>query len=70
MNFNRIKGVLIALKKFKDEIGDTKGISDCVRGANKKLKHFAASTTMELLSYEEIQDIYYEYLKKSRDEMI
>ena len=70
MNFNRIKGVLIALKKFKDEIGDTKGISDCVRGANKKLNHFAASTTMELLSYEEIQDIYYEYLKKTRDEMI
>ena len=68
MNFNRIKGVLLALKDFKDEIGAKEGITDYLRGANKHLNHYAASTTMELLSYEEIKELTLHYLRKVRNE--
>ena len=68
MNFDRIKGVLLALKTFKEEIGDAKGISDYVRRANKYLNHYAASTTMELLAYDEIQKIYLGYLRKAKED--
>ena len=35
MNFNRIKGVLLALKDYKEEYGE-KGLSDILRIANSE----------------------------------
>ncbi len=68
MNFNRIKGVLLALKEFGEEIGDKEGITAYLRVANKYLNHYAASTTMELLSFEDVKELALHYLRKARNE--
>ncbi len=70
MNFNRLKGVLLAIKDMRDEVGDKEGMTNYVRTANKLLNHYAASTTMEMLTSEEIKDIYLGYLKKARSERL
>ena len=67
MSFQRIKGVLLALKDFKEEIGEKEGITDYFRGCVKYLNHYAASTTMEMLEYGEIQKLAYDFLIKSRE---
>ncbi len=66
MNFNRIKGVLLAIKDFKEIIGENEGITDYVRSANKFLNHYAANTTLELLEPEEIKELYLDKLVNTR----
>lgn len=55
-NMNRMKGVLLAIRDFKNETGG-KGITDIFRECKKYLNHYAAVTTMEYLEPEEIRDI-------------
>jgi hypothetical protein len=69
MSFQRIKGVLLALKDFKEEIGEKEGITDYFRGCVKYLNHYAASTTMEMLEYDEIQKLAYVFLIKAREDI-
>lgn len=66
MNFKRIKGVLLALKDFKEDLEEKEGITDYFRGCAKYLNHYAASTTMEMLEYDEIQQLTYDFLVKAR----
>lgn len=68
MNFDRMKGVLLAIRDFKNEISDSEGITDYFRECKKYLNHYAAVTTLEFLSSEEIRDLAYNYMLKLRDE--
>ncbi len=70
MNFNRMKGVLLAIKDFKYEIGDNEGITDYFRECKKYLNHYAAVTTMEFLDSEEIRDLAFNYMMKLREDRI
>lgn len=67
MNFQRIKGLLLAIKDFKNLVGEKEGITDYVRSCNKYLNRYAAVTIMELLDSDEIQKLAFEYMKKQRD---
>ncbi len=66
-NFNRVKGVLLALKEFREEINDGESIITYFRDCAKRLNRYAASATMEMLEYEEIQDLTYGFLMKARE---
>lgn len=66
MNFQRIKGVLLALKDFKESIGGREGITEYFRLGIKYLNHYAASTAMELMDYVEIQKLTYDFLERAR----
>ena len=57
MNPNRMRGVLLGIKDFKEQFPDYEGITNCFRECNKELNHYAAVTTMEFLDIEEIRDI-------------
>lgn len=61
MNFNRMKGVLWAIRDFREEIGN-EGITDYFRECKKYLNHYAAVTTMDFLEPEEIRDLAYNYM--------
>ena len=67
MNPNRIKGVLLAIKDFKDEIGD-EGITDYFRECKKYLNHYAAVSVMDLLGPEEIRKLAFDYMMRIRQE--
>lgn len=70
MNLSRMKGVLTAIKDFKNEIDDSEGITEYFRECKKYLNHYAAVTTMEFLDSEEIRDLAFNYMMKLRDEKI
>ncbi len=66
MNFNRIKGLLLAIKEFRELIGEKEGITDYVRSCNKYLNRYAAVTTLELLEADEMKKLALDYLVKLR----
>ncbi len=66
MSFPRIKGLLLAIKEFRDIIGEKEGITEYVRQCNKYLNRYAAVTTMELLDFEEIKNIALDNMVKQR----
>lgn len=68
MNFNRIKGVLLAISEFKDKLGDNEGITDYFRECKKYLNHYAAVTTLDYLDADEIRILALDYMVKLRDQ--
>lgn len=59
----RIKGVLLALEDFKEETSIHKGLDKIVRGANSAMNRHAGIATIGYLTFEEVHDLYLEYLK-------
>lgn len=68
MNPNRMKGVLLAIRDFKNEIAGSEGITEYFRECKKYLNHYAAVTTLEFLEPEEIRDLAYNYMMRLRNE--
>ncbi len=68
MNFNRIKGLLLAIKDFQELIGDNEGITEYFRECKKYLNHYAAVTTFDFLDAEEIRALAFNYMVKLRDQ--
>lgn len=68
MNFNRIKGVLLAIRDFKELLDDNEGITEYFRECKKYLNHYAAVTTLDFLEVEEIQKLAFDYMVKLRDQ--
>lgn len=56
-NFKRMKGILLAIKEFREIIGPKKGINDYFRECKKELNHYAAISSFDYLDSEEIMDI-------------
>lgn len=67
-NFDRMKGVLLALKDFKEILEPREGINQYFRDCNKILNHKAAINMFDFLSYEEIKKLTYDTLVKVREE--
>lgn len=67
MNFERIKGVLLALRDFREIVGEKESIIDYFRECKKYLNHYAAVTTLELLDHEEIRKLTLDYMVKLRN---
>lgn len=61
----RIKGVLLALEDFKEETGMREGLSDIVRSANSAMNRHAGIVAVGFLSFEEVHDLYLEYLRNA-----
>lgn len=70
MNYDRLRGVLLAIKAFKYKISDSEGITDYFRECKKYLNHYAAVTTLEFLSSEEIRDLAFNYMMNLRNEKL
>lgn len=67
-NINRAKGVLLALKEFKEILEPREGINQYFRMCNKILNQMAAVRKFDFLSDEEIKKITYDILIKLRKE--
>ena len=67
MNFNRIKGVLLAIRDFKELLNEKEGITEYFRQCKKYLNHYAAVTTLDFLEAEEIQKLAFDYMVNLRD---
>ena len=65
-NFNRTKGVLLALRDFREELGPREGINQYFRDCNKILNHHAAINMFDFLDWEDIKKITFETLVKVR----
>lgn len=70
MNYNRMRGVLLAIKDFKNEISGNEGITDYFRECKKYLNHYAAVTTLEFLDSDEIRELAFNYMVKIREEKL
>lgn len=70
MNLDRMRGVLLAIKDFKNEISDSEGITEYFRECKKYLNHYAAVTTMEFLEVEEIRELAFNYMMRLREEKL
>lgn len=68
MNYNRMRGVLMAIRDFKEELGNNEGITEYFREYKKYLNHYAAVTALEYLDSNEIRDLAYNYMMKLRGE--
>ena len=68
MNPDRMRGVLLAIRDFKNAIGDNEGITEYFRECKKYLNHYAAVTTLEFLDSEEIRELAFNYMMKLREE--
>ena len=68
MNLDRMRGVLLAIRDFKNEISDSEGITEYFRECKKYLNHYAAVTAMEFLDAEEIRDLAFNYMLHLRAE--
>lgn len=66
-NYNRMKGVLLALKEFKDMVGPKEGIQKYFRECNKILNQNAAITMFDFLSIDEIKNLALDTLVKVRE---
>lgn len=64
MNPERMKGVLLAIKDFKNELDGSEGITEYFRECKKYLNHYAAVTALEFLDSSEIRDLAFNYMKK------
>ena len=67
-NLDRIRGVLLAIKDFKNELSYNEGITEYFRECKKYLNHYAAVTTMEFLESEDIRKLAYDYMMNLRFE--
>lgn len=67
-NFKRMKGILLAIKDFKDVVGPREAITDYFRECKKELNHYAAINVFDFLDYEDIQKITFETLMKIREQ--
>lgn len=67
MNYDRMRGVLMAIKDFKNMLLANEGITEYFRECKKYLNHYAAVTTLEFLDSEEIRDIAFSYMMKLRE---
>ena len=56
-NFKRMKGILLAIKEFREIVGPKKGINDYFRECKKELNHYAAISSFDYLDSEEIRTI-------------
>lgn len=70
MNHERMKGVLLAIKEFKETVKENEGITDYFRECKKYLNHYAAVTTLEYLNSKEIKELALNYMLKWRKERI
>ncbi|MBP1586845.1 MAG: hypothetical protein ILO53_00380 [Clostridia bacterium] len=70
MNIERMRGVLLAIRDFKEEINDGEGVTDYFRECKKFLNHYAAVTTLEFLDSDEIKDLAFNYMMKVREERL
>ena len=70
MNLDRMRGVLLAIRDFKNEISDSEGITEYFRECKKYLNHYAAVTTMEFLEVAEIRDLAFNYMMRLREEKL
>lgn len=70
MNFDRMKGVLMAIRDFKYELSSSEGITEYFRECKKYLNHYAAVTTLEFLDSKEIRDLAFNYMMKLRNERL
>ena len=61
-NISRAKGVLNAVKEFKEILGTSRGLSDYFRECNKYLNRYAAVTNLDFLEPDEIKNIALEYM--------
>ena len=66
-NFNRIKGVLLGIKDFKEVISPDEGIIDYFRECTKYLNRYGAVTSLEFLDFEEIRHLTFEYMVRLRN---
>ena len=67
-NFNRIKGVLLAIRDFKEILSGNEGITEYFRECKKYLNHYAAVTTFDFLDADEIRTLAYDYMVKLREQ--
>ena len=56
-NFKRMKGILLAIKDFREIVGPKKGINDYFRECKKELNHYAAISSFDYLDAEEIKSV-------------
>lgn len=70
MDLNRMRGVLLAIKDFKDELSPNEGITDYFRECKKYLNRYAAVTTLEFLDSSEIRDLTFNYMMKLREDKL
>lgn len=70
MNPVRMKGVLWAIRDFKESIGEGEGITDYFRECKKYLNHYAAVTNLDFLEPEDIQDLAYNYMMTLRKQVL
>ena len=70
MNYDRMRGVLTAIRDFKNEISENEGITNYFRECKKYLNHYAAVTVLESLDSGEIRDLAFNYMMKIRDEKL
>lgn len=70
MNYDRMRGVLLAIKDFKEELSENEGITEYFRECKKYLNHYAAVTTLEFLDSDEIRNLAFNYMMKLREEKI
>ncbi len=68
MNYDRMRGVLLAIKDFKEAVDENEGITDYFRECKKYLNHYAAVTTLEYLESDEIRELAFNYMMKLREE--
>ena len=68
MNYDRMRGVLLAIRDFKEELSENEGITEYFRECKKYLNHYAAVTTLEFLDSDEIRDLAFNYMMKLREE--
>lgn len=68
-NYNRMKGVLLALNEFKEICQPREGIQKYFRECNKILNQQAAITMLDFLSIEEIKELAYNILVSVRQSM-
>lgn len=66
MNSSVLKGILKAIKEYKDEIPPNESIIDCFRACNKYLNRYAAVTIIDFLDSEEIKNIALSYMREYR----
>ncbi len=67
MNYDRMRGVLLAIRDFNRELSVDEGITEYFRECKKYLNHYAAVTTLEFLDSDEIRNIAFNYMMKLRE---
>ncbi len=61
-NFTRMRGVLLAIRDFKEVIGGTAGLIGYFRECNKYLNHYAAVTNFDFLDSDDIRKLAFDYM--------